>query len=96
VRQRIAEFDYTKEVVDVFGAYCDVIAFAFLHYLAGDFAADVSDLRSRLRTPASRVYERIKDVIDIVRELHVLLGKPVAHLFLDQELLGNFDLSCSV
>ena len=43
MRQRVAELDDAQEVVDVLAGDGDGIVLAFLHDLAGDFAADVAD-----------------------------------------------------
>ena len=93
MRQSVAELDYAEEIVHVFGADRNVVAFALFHHLAGDFATDISDFPFQIAHTGFAGVGADQRRDRIVRELDVLLSKPrLQHLFLDQELLGNFDL----
>ncbi len=59
MRHRVAELDHAQEVIHVLPGDGDGEVFAFLHYLACNLPADITDLPLQVGTPASQVYSRI-------------------------------------
>ena len=93
MRQRVAEFQNSQELADILGGEGNWVILAFLHHLAGDFAAYIADLAFEI---ANSRFARVgaDDCFDsFVTELEILPGQAsLHHLLLHQKLLGDLDL----
>ena len=93
MRECVAEFDHTQEVVHVIGGDVDVIALAFFHHLARDLAADIADLTLQISDTRFASVRADQRGNSFIAELDILFRQAgLQHLFLDQELLGDLDL----
>ncbi len=86
VRQRIAELDYTQEVVDVGAGHRDRVVLAFLDHFARNLAADVSNFTLQVAHSRLAGVGADQRCDGFVRELHILFRQARRqHLLLDQE-----------
>ncbi len=88
----VAELHHAQVVVDIFGRERHGILVAFLHHLAGDFAADVADLALQVANAGFARVAADNGRQCLVSEDDVLFRQAgLLALLADQVLLGNLD-----
>ena len=90
--KRVAVFDYSQKVMDIFTRYADVVAVSVFHDFTGNLAAYVSDFTLQIADARFTRVGANQRSDSFICKLDVLVSQAsLHHLLLDQELLGDLD-----